>query len=105
MIDIKPIGENILVKVIEVDRTTTSGLIIPQSAQSNKFTAFKVLEAGPQLDEDMVGLTLIGYGQMAGIPVDEEDKVYLIPYDTNNFLGVLRDEAYEDFKSEEKDEG
>ncbi len=79
-VNVKPLGERVLVEPQEAEVKTASGIIIPDSAQE-KPQKGKVLAAGPGTKdvamEVKVG-NIVLYGKYAGTEIKVEDKTYLI---------------------------
>ncbi|MFA5814377.1 MAG: co-chaperone GroES [Bacteroidales bacterium] len=79
-VNVKPLGERVLVEPQEAEVKTASGIIIPDSAQE-KPQKGKVLAAGPGTKdvkmEVKVG-NIVLYGKYSGTEIKVEDKTYLI---------------------------
>lgn len=79
-VNVKPLGERVLVEPQEAEVKTASGIIIPDSAQE-KPQKGKILAAGPGTKdvamEVKVG-NIVLYGKYAGTEIKVEDKTYLI---------------------------
>lgn len=81
---LRPIGDRILVEVIEVENKTTGGIILSGQAQE-KPTQGKVLAAGKgkkvegvYIPMDVAEGDTVIFSKYAGTPVKFEDKEYLI---------------------------
>ncbi len=79
-VNVKPLGERVLVEPQEAEVKTASGIIIPDSAQE-KPQKGKVLAAG-QGTKDVQMEVKVGdvvlYGKYSGTEIKVEDKTYLI---------------------------
>ena len=79
-VNVKPLGERVLVEPQEAEVKTASGIIIPDSAQE-KPQKGQVLAAGPGTKdvkmEVKVG-NIVLYGKYSGTEIKVEDKTYLI---------------------------
>ena len=84
-INIKPLGDRIVVEPIEQEQTTASGIILPETAKE-KPQEGKVVAAGPgRKDDDGKRIPMdvakgdrVLYAKYAGTEVKLEDKKYLI---------------------------
>ena len=78
--NIKPLGDRVLVEPTAVEEVTMGGIIIPDSAKEKPLRG-KVLAAGNGTkDEDMVlkaGDEVL-YGKYAGTEIEFENKKYII---------------------------
>jgi chaperonin GroES len=73
----KPLGDMVIVKAITQDRTTASGIVIPDTANKEKPQRGEVLAVGPgRLDKD---------GQRIAMEVKEGDVVYFKKYSPDEF--------------------
>lgn len=68
---IEPLGDNIVVKRLEAEETTTGGIVLPSSAQ-DKPTQGKVLSVGDG--------KLLADGSRAAHQVKEGDRVFFLSY-------------------------
>lgn len=93
--NIKPLEDRVVVKPIEADSKTTSGLYLPESAKEKPIRG-KVIAAGPgRLLENgqraqmsvKVGSTVV-YGKYAGSEVEIKGESHLIIKETE-LLGVI----------------
>jgi chaperonin GroES len=79
-VNVKPLGERVLVEPQEAEVRTASGIIIPDSAQEKPQKGM-VLAAGPGTKdvkmEVKVG-NIVLYGKYSGTEIKVEDKTYLI---------------------------
>ena len=67
---LKPLGTRVVVKMVEAEETTKSGLIITSKSEEKSQTA-EVIKVGPGLEED---------GKKVPMQVKEGDKVVLNQY-------------------------
>ncbi|MFA6702315.1 MAG: co-chaperone GroES [Dysgonamonadaceae bacterium] len=78
--NIKPLADRVLVKPVEAEEKTASGIIIPDSAKEKPLKG-KVLAIGNGTkDEEMVvkeGDTVL-YGKYAGTEIELDDVKYII---------------------------
>jgi len=68
--DLKPLGDRIIVEVLEEEQTTVSGIVLPDTAQEKPQRA-KVLAVGPGHYED---------GQLVPLDVQVGDEVVFSKY-------------------------
>ena len=79
-INIKPLADRVLVKPIEAETTTASGLIIPDSAKEKQQEGTVIAVGNGTKDEPMtvkVGDTVL-FGKYAGTELVLESAEYLI---------------------------
>lgn len=89
-VNLKPLGDRVLVEPIAAELKTASGIIIPDSAKEKPLNG-KVLAVGPgKKDEPMTVKTgdSILYGQYGGTEVKLDGKTYLIMREADIF-GIL----------------
>lgn len=89
-VNLKPLGDRVLVEPIAAEQKTASGIIIPDSAKEKPLNG-KVLAVGPgKKDEPMTVKTgdNILYGQYGGTEVKLDGKTYLIMRESDIF-GIL----------------
>lgn len=67
---LKPLGDRVVVKMIESEETTKSGIILTSSAKEKPQIA-KVIEVGPGIDVD---------GKTVKMEVSKNDKVVVSKY-------------------------
>ena len=67
---LKPLGDRVVVKMVEAEETTKSGLIITSKSEEKSQIA-EVIKVGPGLEED---------GKKVPMQVKESDKVVLNQY-------------------------
>jgi chaperonin GroES len=83
--NLKPLGERLIVEPIEQEETTASGIVLPETAKEKPMQG-KVLAAGPGTRKDdgsrvamdvSEGDTVL-YAKYAGTEIKLDDKKYLI---------------------------
>ncbi|MED3662575.1 co-chaperone GroES [Ureibacillus sp. FSL K6-8385] len=92
---LKPLGDRVVIELIEVEEKTASGLVLPDSAkekpQEGKVVAVgsgRVLDNGTRVEPEVkVGDTII-FSKYAGTEVKYEGKEYLILRESD-ILAVL----------------
>ena len=84
----KPLGNRVLVRSAEKEKTTSSGIIIPDSAvESNKPKTGLIVAVGTKLEEELeVGMTVV-FGKYAGFETTiGKDKHMILSVD--DVLGI-----------------
>ncbi len=78
--EIKPLGKRILAKKIEPEeRKTTGGIVLPESAKSEKVVRAKVLELGTEEKFNVKKGDEIIVSSFAGTEIEvDEDKLLLV---------------------------
>ena len=89
--NIKPIGQRLLVEVQKPETKTASGIIIPDSA-TKKQSQGKVLAIGKELSDDekneiQIGNTVL-YGEYAGTKIEDGKTEYLL-LDIADILAIV----------------
>ena len=69
---LKPLGERVVVKVMEVEEKTSGGILLPQTATKEKPQEAEVLAVGPG--------KLLDDGKRAPMDVREGDRVVFAKY-------------------------
>jgi len=95
-LNIKPLGDRVVVEPIEREETTASGLVLPETAKE-KPQEGQIIAAGPgRLNEDGTRLPLevkvgdrVLYAKYAGTEFKMNDKKYLI-LGEKDILAVLQ---------------
>ena len=85
-INIRPLGERLVVKPLEMETKTESGIYIPDSAKEKSNTA-EVVSVSVGIDEVKVGEKVL-YSKFAGTKVELEGEEYLI-LEKNEILAVI----------------
>ena len=88
--NLKPLGDRLLVEPIEQEDTTASGIILPETAKE-KPQKGTVLAAGPgrrdddgdRIEMDVAEGDTVLYAKYAGTEIKLEDKKYLIIKETD----------------------
>lgn len=86
-INIRPLGERVVVKPLESETKTASGIYIPDSAKEKPITAEVVAVSASDNMEVKVGETVL-YGKFAGTKVELEGVEYLI-LETSDILAIV----------------
>ncbi len=81
---IRPLGSNVLVREVEVEEKTASGIVLPSSAQEKPYIA-EVLEVGPGEIRDGKEIKMqvkkgdkVLYSKYAGTEVKLNEEKYLL---------------------------
>lgn len=81
---IKPLGTRVLLKEIESEETTKSGIVLPSNAKEKPYMA-EVLEVGPGEIKDGEEIKMyvkkgdkVLYGKYSGTEIKLDDQKYLI---------------------------
>jgi chaperonin GroES len=86
----KPLGERALVKVVEREETTPSGIVLPDTAKQKPQTAEVVavgqVENGVKVNEGDV----IVFAKYSGTEITLDGEDYMI-LDSDDILGVVED--------------
>ena len=84
-INIKPLADRVLVQPSEAETTTSSGIIIPDTAKE-KPQRGKIIAAGPGTKDNPVTLKagdIVLYGKYAGTELQHDGVDYLISVPSN----------------------
>ena len=89
-LNLKPLGDRLIVEPIEQEDTTASGIILPETAKE-KPQKGTVLAAGPgrrdddgdRIEMDVAEGDTVLYAKYAGTEIKIEDKKYLILKETD----------------------
>ena len=84
---IKPLGKRVLVKQIEQEEITKSGIVIPGTVSKEKPITGEVLAVGRKIEDIKPGERII-YEKYTGTEVKDGEEVYLI-LDIDNVLGII----------------
>ena len=86
----KPLGERALVKMVEREETTASGIVLPDTAKEKPQTAEVIavgeFENGVQLNEGDV----VVFAKYSGTEIKLDGEDYMI-LDADDILGVVED--------------
>lgn len=77
MASIKPLGDRVLLKVLEQESKTSAGIILPDTAKEKTQKA-EIVEIGDCADIKVKKSDIVIYDKYAGIQVKEGDNDYLI---------------------------
>jgi len=86
-VSIKPLADRVLVEPAEAEETTSSGIIIPDTAKEKPQKGSIVAVGNGKKDEPLtvkVGDTIL-YGKYAGTEITVEGKEYLIMRESDIF--------------------
>jgi len=75
-VKIKPLGMRVLVKPVEAEAKTASGIIIPDSAQEKQLQA-KVIAVSDEVKEVKLNDTVL-YAKFTGTEINSDGKDYLM---------------------------
>ena len=84
---IKPLGKRVLVKQIEQEEITKSGIVLPGTVSKEKPITGEVLAVGRKIEDIKPGERII-YEKYTGTEVKDGEEVYLILY-IDNVLGII----------------
>lgn len=94
--NLKPLGDKVIVEVLSAEEKTKGGIIIPDTAkekpQEAKVIAVgsgKVLDNGKTVAPDVKAGDIIIFGKYSGSEVKVEGKEYLI-IDSDDILAVVK---------------
>lgn len=76
---IKPLGDNVLVRVKKLEKKTKSGIVLPETAQDEKPQMGEIVEVGT--DEKKIQVKVgdkIIFAKYAGSEIKIDDEEYLI---------------------------
>ncbi|AEM23243.1 co-chaperone GroES [Brachyspira intermedia] len=77
MSSIKPLADRVLLKVLEQEEKTSSGILLPDTAKEKTQKA-EVIEVGDSEDIKVKKGDIVIYDKYAGIQIKEGDTEYLI---------------------------
>jgi chaperonin GroES len=88
-VKLKPIGERALVKPVEQEEKTASGMVLPETAkekpQTAKIKAIGDLEDGKVNEDD-----LVVFARYSGTEITLDNEDFLI-LDTDDLLGIVEE--------------
>ncbi len=81
--NIRPLGNRIVIEKVEAEEKTASGIVLPQSAQEQpQFAVVRAVGDEFENNEKLKGMIQIGdkvlYGKFAGTEVKVDGKEYII---------------------------
>lgn len=77
MSSIKPLGERVLLQVLEQEEKTSSGILLPDTAKEKTQKA-KVIAVGDHKDIVVKQGDIVIYDKYAGVAIKENNTEYLI---------------------------
>lgn len=86
-INIKPLGERVLVKPLEEEQKTIAGIILPEKSKE-KSTKGEVLAVGKLQEVELNVGDKILYSKYAGTEIEIENEKYLI-LEKNDILAII----------------
>ena len=84
---IKPLGKRVLIKQVEQEEVTKSGIVLPVTAYKEKPITGEVLAVGKDVEDVKAGDKVI-FEKYSGTEVKDGDDTYLI-LDMDNVLGIV----------------
>ena len=85
----KPLGNRVLVKPVEQEQTTASGIVLPETAKEKPQTA-KVVAIGDSEDGRIREDDLVIFAKYSGTEINLDGEDFLI-LDSEDLLGVVED--------------
>ena len=90
---LKPIGDRVVIKKAEAEKTTASGIVLPESAQEKpRYAEVVAISSDIENDEKKKGSLSVGdkviYSQYAGTDVKLDDSEYIV-VKYNDILAVV----------------
>ncbi len=86
---LRPIGKRALVKPVEQEEKTTSGIVLPQTAKGKPQTA-KVIRIGDLENGKVSEGDLVVFAKYSGTEITLDDEDYLI-LDSDDLLGIVEE--------------
>ena len=83
---IKPLGKRVLIKQVEQEEVTKSGIVLPGTASKEKPITGEVLAVGKEVEDVKAGDKLI-FEKYSGTEVKDGDNSFLI-LDIDNVLAI-----------------
>ena len=94
--NLKPLGDKVIVEVLSAEEKTKGGIILPDTAkekpQEAKVIAVgsgKILENGKVVAPDVKAGDIVIFGKYSGSEVKVDDKEYLI-IDADDILAIVK---------------
>ncbi|RRD39588.1 co-chaperone GroES [Leptotrichia sp. OH3620_COT-345] len=84
---IKPLGKRVLIKQVEQEEVTKSGIVLPGTVSKEKPITGEVLAIGKEVEDVKAGDKVI-FEKYSGTEVKDGDENYLI-LDIDNVLGIV----------------
>ncbi len=85
----KPLGERALVKLVEREETTPSGIVLPDTAKEQQQTA-EVIAIGDSEDVKVAEGDVVVFAKYSGTDISLDDEDYLI-LDSDDVLGIVEE--------------
>ena len=90
---LKPIGDRVVIKKAEAEKTTASGIVLPESAQEKpQYAEVMAISSDIENDDKKKGSLSVGdkviYSQYAGTDVKLDDSEYIV-VKYNDILAVV----------------
>ena len=85
----KPIGERALVKPVEQEEKTASGIVVPETAKEKPQTA-KIKAIGDFVDGNVNEDDLVVFARYSGTEITLDNEDFLI-LDTDDLLGIVEE--------------
>jgi chaperonin GroES len=86
---LRPVGERALVKPVEQEEKTASGIVLPQTAKDQPQTA-KVVAVGEMENGTVSEGDIVLFARYSGTEIKLNDENYLL-LDFDNLLGVVQE--------------
>lgn len=91
---LKPIGDRVVIQKAEAEKTTASGIVLPESAQEKpQYAQVVAISSDIENDEKKKDSLSVGdkviYSQYAGTDVKLDDKEYIV-VKYNDILAVVK---------------
>ena len=83
---IKPLGKRVLIKQVEQEEVTKSGIVLPGTASKEKPITGEVLAVGKEVEDVKAGDKVI-FEKYSGTEVKDGDDSFLI-HDIDNVLAI-----------------
>lgn len=84
---IKPLGKRVLIKQVEQEEVTKSGIVLPGTVSKEKPITGEVLEIGSEIKEVKIGDKVI-YEKYTGTEIKDGDENYLL-IDIEHILAIV----------------
>jgi chaperonin GroES len=88
-VKLRPIGERALVKPVEQEEKTASGIVLPETAKDKPQTA-RIISIGDLDDEGVNEGDLVVFARYSGTKIALDDEDYLI-LDADDLLGIVEE--------------
>ncbi len=77
---VTPLGENILIKVISTEKTTESGIVLPETASEDKPQEGEVIAVGDseKINKEIKKGSKVIFAKYSGTEIEIEKEEYLI---------------------------